>query len=579
MTLPIEHVVLLDHRGRAAGLQAKSTAHGRHTQLHLAFSCHVVRGDGRVLITRRAHHKRTWPGVWTNACCGHPQMGETLGQAALRRLRQELGVVPRAVAVAVPDFTYRATMDDGTVEHELCPVLVAQVDDEPRLDPEEVAAAEWATWDELVGRARSAPESLSPWSAEQVLRLAELGSSPAAWLESASAQAATLLMWQPGLDAPAGPTQLTGRRSGPPPALAPVSDPLDALLHAFVDERRREALGIDPALSEVLDEISGLVAAGGKRLRPAYVYWGHRASGADHDPEVLLPAGAVELLHTFALLHDDVMDRSKSRRGRPAAHAALAARHRGQARTGDSDWFGVSAAILAGDLTFVWADELFDASALPPEAMVRARRVFTTLRAEVIAGQYLDLGLAADPAALGAAEPDGAPVGAAERAAQKVALLKSARYTVTRPLLLGAALAGPVDPELDRALRAYGDAVGVAFQMRDDVLGLFGDPNETGKGVLEDLREGKRTLLLLRALRLATPEQQAVLRARVGDPHLDEAGAARVQEVVAATGALASVEALIAAQQAMARAALGGLPQPARDALDELATVAIERRT
>jgi isopentenyl-diphosphate Delta-isomerase len=145
MTLPIEHVVLLDHRGRAAGLQAKSTAHGRHTQLHLAFSCHVVRGDGRVLITRRAHHKRTWPGVWTNACCGHPQMGETLGQAALRRLRQELGVVPRAVAVAVPDFTYRATMDDGTVEHELCPVLVAQVDDEPRLDPEEVAAAEWPT--------------------------------------------------------------------------------------------------------------------------------------------------------------------------------------------------------------------------------------------------------------------------------------------------------------------------------------------------------------------------------------------------------------------------------------------------
>src|SRR5690606_11820356 len=125
------------------------------------------------------------------------------------------------------------------------------------------------------------------------------------------------------------------------------------------------------------------------------------------------------------------------------------------------------------------------------------------------------------------------------------------------------------------ALQTYGDAVGVAFQMRDDVLGLFGDPAETGKGVVEDLREGKRTLLLLRALRLATPAQRAVLHARIGDPHLDEAGAARVQEVVAATGALASVEALITAQHALARSALAGVPQPARHALDELATLAV----
>ena len=268
--------------------------------------------------------------------------------------------------------------------------------------------------------------------------------------------------------------------------------PLASVLAEFVAIRRRQLEELDPALGEVGAEISALLDAGGKRLRPAFVYWGHRATGAHHDPEVLLPAGAVELLHTFALLHDDVMDRSLERRGRAAGHAALADRHRQDDRLGDSDWFGCSAAVLAGDLTFVWADELFESAAIAPDVLARARCVFTTLRAEVIAGQYLDLGLAA------ARDAD-------EAAAHKVALLKSARYTVTRPLLIGAALSPSAGVAVEEILRSYGDAVGVAFQMRDDVLGLFGDPATTGKGVLDDLREGKRTLLLLRALRLATP--------------------------------------------------------------------------
>jgi len=566
----VEHVVLLDPRGRVAGLQPKSATHGPATPLHLAFSCHVVRADGRVLLTRRARHKRTWPGVWTNACCGHPQLGETIGQAALRRLREELGVVPRAMAVALPDFTYRAAMDDGTVEHELCPVLVARVDDEPRLEATEVDDHEWVEWEALVERARVAPHTLSPWSVPQVRLLADLAPSPARWLSSSAATVSPLLAWQPGAEAPV----TVGRLVEPTPdgaALAPVRA-VDEVLRGFVAERRAELLAVDPSLAEVGDEIEALIGAGGKRLRPAFVYWGHRATGADHDPEVLAAAGAVELLHTFALLHDDVMDRSAIRRGRPAAHTALAARHRAEKRLGDSEWFGLSAAVLAGDLTFVWADQLLEATAVSAARLARARRVFTALRAEVVAGQYLDLRLAAS------ADGD-------DTAARKVALLKSARYTVTRPLLLGAALAegpghdGEPDPRVEAALRAYGDAVGVAFQMRDDVLGLFGDPGETGKGVLEDLREGKRTLLVLRALRLATPAQRHVLLARLGDPHLDEAGAARVREVVAATGALASVEALITASHATARAALGQVPEPARGALDELAALAIERCT
>jgi len=222
--------------------------------------------------------------------------------------------------------------------------------------------------------------------------------------------------------------------------------------------------------------------------------------------------------------------------------------------------------VLSGDLAFVWADELLEGASDDPATMARARQVFTTLRTEVIAGQYLDLELGGD-------------TGAVEDDALHVALLKSARYTVTRPLLLGASLA----PEsggrrVVGVLRAYGDAVGLAFQLRDDILGLFGDPAVTGKSCLDDLREGKRTVLVLRALRLATPAGQALLERSLGDPDLDEAGADRCREVVASSGALASIETLLALRHARAVRAIDRLDEPARGALGQLAALAIDRQ-
>lgn len=553
-----EHVVLLDDRGRPAGTAAKATAHHAATAFHLAFSCHLVGPDGRVLLTRRALTKPTWPGAWTNGCCGHPQLGETLGAAVARRVAEELGLQVQRAAVALPDFAYRAEMPDGTVEHELCPVVIAEVAGLAAPDPAEVDDLVWVPWEDVVERGDRSPWSLSPWSVEQVHQLVALDVHPARWLDSSEATAAAGLLARPLLDAAPPAAPAVG-------ALEAVREPLRATLDAFLAEKAAEAAAVHPVLAEVTDEIRALVDAGGKRLRPAFVHWGHQATGAAADSAVLGPAAAVELLHTFALLHDDVMDRSATRRGRPSAYAALATAHTAQRRLGDADWFGCSAAILAGDLTYVWADELFDRTDLPADAVARARAVFTDLRREVIAGQYLDLVLAADDLA-------------AEEGARQVALLKSARYTVTRPLLLGAALA-PAEQgaRVAPALRAYGDAVGLAFQMRDDVLGLFGDPAETGKSTLDDLREGKRTLLVLRALRLADEGQRARLRACLGDPELDEARAAAAREAVAATGALASVEALIAARHAVAVAAVADVPEPARGALVELADLAIRR--
>lgn len=345
--------------------------------------------------------------------------------------------------------------------------------------------------------------------------------------------------------------------------LTAVAGPVDEALRRFLAARLDELVALDPALEPVGREIAGLVASGGKRLRPAFVYWGHQATGADHDDGVFAPAGAVELLHTFALVHDDIMDRSAERRGRPAVHTALASAHAHELLGGDSEWFGVGGGILAGDLAFVWADQMLDEAALPAGALQRARRVFTTLRVEVMAGQYLDLRLAGQRHA-------------AEEESRRVALLKSGRYTVTRPLQLGAAVGGSHDL-LDAALRTYGDAVGLAFQLRDDVLGLFGDPASTGKGTLEDLREGKRTVLMLRAMELAGTAERRVLAAILGDPDLDERDADRARQIVVDSGALAAVERLLGAQQEQAHRALTTVAEPARSALHALADQSVRR--
>ena len=322
-------------------------------------------------------------------------------------------------------------------------------------------------------------------------------------------------------------------------------------------------MAIDARLAPIARAISTLVLTGGKRMRPAFVYWGYRATGAPHSDALWHPAAAVELLQTFALIHDDVMDRSVRRRGRPAVHVELADHHGAVGLTGDGPWFGIGAAVLAGDLAFVWADEVFDATPVPVADRERGRAVFTELRGELMAGQYLDLLLAASADA----DPE---------QARRVALLKAGRYTVTRPLHLGAAL-GRADSALCAALQAFGDAVGVGFQLRDDILGLFGDPRATGKGVLDDLRQGKRTVLILEALDRCRPPERAVLSAALGDTTVDEATAQDVRAIVRGCGALADVERQVRHHFDQALQALEAVAGPARPALEQLATRALFR--
>ena len=313
----------------------------------------------------------------------------------------------------------------------------------------------------------------------------------------------------------------------------------------------------DPGVFETLRHF---VLHGGKRLRPMFCYWGWRGAGGDDGPGIVSAAAALELFHAFALIHDDIMDGSDLRRGEPSVHRRLADEHHRRGWRGASAAYGTGAALLVGDLLAAWADELF-ASADPHR---RGGPLFARMRTEVIAGQYLDL-------RAGAGEGSVAD-------ALTVVRMKAARYTVTRPLQIGAALAGAGD-DLLAAYLAFADPLGDAFQLRDDVLGVFGDPALTGKPALDDLREGKQTVMLALARDHAGPAQAAVLRELVGSPALDEAGADAVRQIIVDTGALARTERMIRIRSERAHAALALAPVTAEAAaaLAELADRAVHR--
>jgi geranylgeranyl diphosphate synthase type I len=326
---------------------------------------------------------------------------------------------------------------------------------------------------------------------------------------------------------------------------------------------RLDAVSVD--LGTFADVLSDLVAAG-KRLRPAFCYWGWRGAGGEDNEAIVTAATSLELLHACAIVHDDVMDRSDTRRGSPSVHRRFAALHRGEGWQGDPETFGVGAAILLGDLCLTWSDEMFMHSGLPLEALMGARPIMDAMRTELMGGQYLDL-------------LEQAQGGGSVERAMRVLRFKSAKYTIERPLHLGGRLAGAVEDVLT-TYSAYGLPLGEAFQLRDDVLGVYGDPQQTGKPAGDDLREGKRTVLVAMALERAAPGEAAAVRRHLGDPHLDEDGVARLREIIAGTGALAECEQLIAALTETALQALDDAPlEPAAaDALRDLAAAATTRR-
>lgn len=358
--------------------------------------------------------------------------------------------------------------------------------------------------------------------------------------------------------------------------LAVARAAIDTVLAAFV--REKAASAADHFLpTEVTDLLAAFLAAGGKRLRPLLCITGWHVAAptpttAPTPDAVIRAAAALEMFHAFCLIHDDVMDQSAVRRGRPALHRTLTARraHNGEraaSRTAES------CAILIGDLALCWSGELLHTSGLAPAQLPAALAVVDSMRTEVMCGQYLDVTHPPIP------PPGVCDDGAGVEAALRTIRYKSAKYTVERPLHLGAVLAGAPSPLLD-ALSAFAIPLGEAFQLRDDLHGVFGDPSVTGKPSLDDLREGKHTVLLALGRLHAPPADRDTLATLVGNPELDEADADRIRVILTAAGARGEVERMIAKRRAQALSALAELPAAAaaRAALRVLVDAATHTR-
>lgn len=334
------------------------------------------------------------------------------------------------------------------------------------------------------------------------------------------------------------------------------SSPLPEELRARVDARLVEVLAERraslPEARPMIDAIEAVIAAGGKRLRPAFCYWGYRSAGGRDRLEILNAAAALELLHTFAIVHDDIMDVAPERRGVPSVYAE----------------HGVDFALLVGDLALVLADDLFMNAGFPPDVTARGFGCYSRMRQEVIAGQFLDLQAARTP-------------DVTEDQARRIAVLKSGRYSVEEPLFIGAVLAGASEELID-GLRRFAHPLGEAFQLRDDLLGTFGASATTGKPVDSDIRQGKRNILYAKALAASTAEERTFLLAHWGGGgELDDAQVDRLRAIVERSGARAATEQLLEDLRRQVSDALEALDVggDAKEALDELRRMTIERES
>ena len=333
-------------------------------------------------------------------------------------------------------------------------------------------------------------------------------------------------------------------------------------LQSFIDLHRPLMSDISSDAMPLVDSLNDLVS-GGKRLRAAFAYWGARAVGAEDSDELIRACTSLEFLQACALIHDDVMDGSDTRRGKPAVHKQFEARHSAEKLQGDATSFGASAAILIGDLALAWADELLMTSGLDVSETKRAKDIYDVMRTELMAGQYLDV-------------LEQFRRSASVDRARNVIRYKSAKYTIERPLHMGAAIAGADEGQL-KALSVYGLALGEAFQLRDDVLGVFGDSATTGKPAGDDIREQKQTLLL--AYALDSSEHQEALSAVLAKREISESDIVAAQDLIRATGAVELVEENISSLRTRAIAALSDadFTVQSRAALTELAIMATER--
>lgn len=343
---------------------------------------------------------------------------------------------------------------------------------------------------------------------------------------------------------------------------------MQTCLTSFLNVQDSYLATLGPELLPVSAALNSFLLDGGKRFRPLFAYIGYLGTGAAENSNALTAAASLELLHACALIHDDLMDGSDRRRGAPAIHNRFAKIHRDNKYIGSAEQFGASSAILLGDLALIWSDQMLHSSGVAEKALLRSLPVHNEMRVELIAGQYLDV-------------LEGALATKSVVRSLKVARYKSGKYSVERPLHFGVAL-GEENKESQKVLAIYSDyglPLGESFQLRDDILGVFGDPHETGKPAGDDLREGKRTVLIAMTYASATENQIKLIDSLFGKNDISPDKINAVREIIESSGALMQCEKLIATLCEAAVTALDHdlINDQTRMLLNDLAEIATKR--
>ena len=355
----------------------------------------------------------------------------------------------------------------------------------------------------------------------------------------------------------------------PQRALAHVRMGVQSELTEFLSQQTQYLGEIGSELIPVAEAMNAYLLDSGKRLRPLFAYAGYLGAGASENKAVIKAVASLELLQACALIHDDLMDGSDTRRGKPAMHRRFESIHEQDELSGSATAYGASAAILLGDLALVWSDQMFHSAGLAPEALLRSLSVHDEMRIELMAGQFLDI-------------HEQALATSSVARSLKIARYKSGKYTIERPLHFGASLAIENENQRQTLMTMYSEfglPLGEAFQLRDDLLGVFGDPTITGKPAGDDLREGKRTVLMAMTHDRASAAQEKVIAQYFGSDDLDSAGVEGLRTIITETGARQHVEDLIEKLTLTAQDALNRdeIDSSAHALLDELASIAVRR--
>ena len=338
-------------------------------------------------------------------------------------------------------------------------------------------------------------------------------------------------------------------------------------LHTYLAGQRTYLTEISPHLTPVCDAMDEFLLDGGKRLRPLFAFAGAIAAGSQISTELIRAISSLELLQACALIHDDLMDGSDTRRGKPAIHRHFENLHQADAMNGLATQFGESAAVLLGDLALVWSDHMLNTSGISTESLLAAHRIHDEMRIELMAGQYLDV------------RESGEKTYSVDRSL-RIARYKSGKYTIERPLHFGAVIARPENHgDLLDALSRYGLPLGEAFQLRDDLLGIFGDPSVTGKPAGDDLREGKRTVLMAMTLDRLNAADSAELLSHLGSPDISIEKVEELRALIKASGAVDALEELIEklTNESLAAIEDSSISPSARELLTYIALSAVKR--